>query len=195
MDLRLFFSIFIAIFIAELPDKTAFATLLLAARGRAGAIFCGVAAAFLVQTIVAVAFGRVIALAPERWVHLGAGLMFIGFAIYTWVTRLDDEDDDETLALKSGFWRSAWQAFVVIFIAEWGDLTQIATATFVAQYPKNIATVFAASLSALWVVTGLAVLIGQKGAKMINPAKIRRFSGVLFILIGFYFIYKSAVGI
>ena len=132
---------------------------------------------------------------PERWVHLGAGVMFIGFAIYTWIGRVEDDDNGGTMATNAaGFWRSAWQAFIVIFIAEWGDLTQIATATLVAQYPKNLVTVFVAALSALWAVTGLAVLIGQKAAKLINPQKIRRFSGFLFILIGFYFIYRSAMG-
>ncbi len=81
MNWDLFRSVFFLIFIAELPGKTAFATLLLASRSRPTPVFIGVALAFTVQTIVAVLFGSLIALLPPNWVHLAAGLMFFWFAL------------------------------------------------------------------------------------------------------------------
>ena len=95
MDWTLFVSIFSLIFVAELPDKTAFATLLMASRGRPVAVFLGVAGAFLVQSAVAVGFGSLIALLPERWVHLAAGIMFLGFAAHTWFQKDEEEVVEE----------------------------------------------------------------------------------------------------
>lgn len=191
MNWQLFLSIYLLIFIAELPDKTAFATLLLATRGKAFAVFIGVAAAFLIQTVVAVIFGNIIALAPERWVHLGAGILFLGFAGHTWFHLNDDEASEEAKSEnceRRSFWLAGWNAFLVIFIAEWGDLTQIATASMVAKYHGETLTVFVAALAALWSVTAIAVFIGHKAKILINPLVLKKISVVLFTGIGFYFI-------
>jgi putative Ca2+/H+ antiporter (TMEM165/GDT1 family) len=194
MNWQLFLSIYILIFVAELPDKTAFATLLLAARGRALSVFFGVAAAFLVQTIFAVVFGSLIGLLPGRWVHLGAGFLFLAFALHTWIHKDDLEENEESEITQnatsmSAFWPSAWKAFLVIFIAEWGDLTQIATASLIAKYKDNPLTVFSAALLALWSVTAIAVVVGQKVKDFIHPKHLTRTSVFLFLGIGCYFIW------
>ncbi len=189
MNWQLFISIYCLIFIAELPDKTAFATLILATRSRALAVFCGVALAFLIQTIVAVLFGRLISLLPAQWVHWGAGLLFILFALHMWRGRNEEEHEKEDPnSCKMQFWPCLWQAFVVIFLAEWGDLTQIATASLVAKYPMDQVTVFAAALCALWSVTALAVVIGQRTQWLLHPATLKRFCAFLFLAIGVYFL-------
>ena len=195
MNWQLFLSVYILIVLAELPDKTAFATLMLAAKGRAASVFTGVAAAFLVQTVVAVVFGSAIALFPEKWVHLGAGILFILFAVHTWRDRNEKEEgltpENKTVSSNS-FWSSTWKAFLVIFIAEWGDLTQIATASLIAKYSDFKLTIFLASLLALWSVTAVAVVIGQKAKNYINPALLKRVCAILFLCIGIYFVGTAA---
>jgi putative Ca2+/H+ antiporter (TMEM165/GDT1 family) len=190
VDWALFGSTFALIFIAELPDKTALATLMLSARGKPLAVFTGVAAAFLVQTLVAVAFGRVIALLPSHWVHLASGLLFIGFAIWAWRDRNENEDE-ESISIakgKSSFLKSAWQAFIVIFIAEWGDLTQLATASLTAKYPQQVLTLFLSALLALWSVTAVTVAIGHKMKALLPIKTLKITSAFLFLGIGLYFV-------
>lgn len=201
MNWHLFFSIFVLIFVAELPDKTAFATLLLATKARPVPVFTGVAAAFLVQTLVATVAGSVIALAPADWVHLVAGLMFFFFAWQMWSSRFEAEDEAEPAVEGHvntfSFYSAAWSAFLVIFIAEWGDLTQLATASLVAKYPTDKPTVFCAALLALWSVTLVAVILGQNARKYINPVAIKKYGAYLFALIGVYFVFtavKALVG-
>lgn len=189
MNWPLFISTFSLIFLAELPDKTAFATLLMATRGRPFAIFLGVASAFLVQCLVAIAFGRLLALFPERWVHLGAGVLFLGFALHAWLSK-EEEEADTTAGppARGAFWWSAWRAFLVIFIAEWGDLTQLATASLAARYPGDLVTVFLASTLALWAVTSIAVVVGMKVKHMVHPKGLKYAGMAVFALVGIYFI-------
>lgn len=200
MNWHLFVSIYLLIFIAELPDKTAFATLLLATRSRPLPVFAGVALAFLVQTVVALIFGSLIALLPANWVHLAAGLMFFTFAAQMWRGRDESESEAETHAehdletahinLQS-LWTSVGSSFLVIFVAEWGDLTQLTTASLAAKYPAEKLTVFLASVLALWSVTLLAVVMGRQAKRFVNPSVIKRYATVLFALIGVYFVLTA----
>lgn len=191
MNWPLFFSIYSVIFLAELPDKTAFATLLMAAKGAPRAVFLGVAVAFLVQCAVAVGFGFLLGLFPERWVHVGAGLVFLGFAAHTWFSqdRQDANDEKSEPAFSSGkFWPMAWRSFVVVFLAEWGDLTQLATASFAARYNQDHFTVFCASLSALWSVTAIAVVVGHRLRAAISPRVLAGVGTAVFAAAGIYFL-------
>ena len=195
MNWPLFVSTFSLIFIAELPDKTAFATLFMATRGRPGAIFAGVALAFFVQCAVAVAFGGLIAALPEKWVSFGAGLLFLAMAIKTWRGRDDESELDDGAgqagSSRSDFLKSAWSAFMVIFVAEWGDITQLATATIAARERASLFTVFIASLAALWAVAAAAIVAGRKLGQVVPAKRIKVASAIGFAAVGAYFIYKS----
>ncbi len=194
MNWQLFLSIYLIIFIAELPDKTAFATLLLATRSSGLAVFTGVAIAFLVQTIVATIFGQFISFLPEKWVHLFAGILFIYFAIQMWLDRNEiDANAEGTSQFFPSFWSASWKAFLVIFIAEWGDLTQIATASLIAKYQNDKFTVFLAAVLALWSITLVAIFLGQRMKPMINPKILRIVCAILFLIIGIYFIITTAI--
>src|SRR3954468_1701217 len=94
MDWRLFGSVFALIFVAELPDKTAFASLMMATRSNPWAVFMGAAGAFVIQSLVAVTFGRLFRLLPERPVHILAGVLFLAFAWMLW-TRRDETDEKD----------------------------------------------------------------------------------------------------
>jgi Ca2+/H+ antiporter, TMEM165/GDT1 family len=195
MDPSLFASTFFLIFLAELPDKTAFATLVLSTKGRPLAIFTGVAAAFLVQSVIAVAFGGLIGLLPEKWVHPGAGVLFLLFAAHSWFFHDQEEDEAEQEAsqvpVKNHFWSAAWKSFLVIFMAEWGDLTQLATASLAAKYPKDPLTLLAASTLALWCVTAIAVTLGNHLKKVIHIQHLKILGTVLFAGVGLYFLFTS----
>ncbi len=195
---RLFFSVFSFIFIAELPDKTAFAALLLASKGRPVVNFMGVACAFVVQSLVAIAFGHAVSLLPTRWVHLIAGIMFLGLAIHMWMEKheennedqIGDEKENSQIILKKSFWNVFSKAFMVIFIAEWGDITQISTATLAAKYADHKWTVLIAAILALWSVSAIAVALGNKLGKIVSPKKIKLVSTFVFLLVGLYFVFS-----
>lgn len=196
MNWPVFFSTFSLIFVAELPDKTAFATLMMATHGRSSAIFVGVALAFLVQSLVAVAFGSLIGLLPEKWVHLGAGIFFLGFAAYTHFFYTEGETDAETqqLSARMKFFKTAWKSFSVIFIAEWGDLTQLATASLAARFHEFMLSVFISATLALWCVTAVAIFVGHTVKHVVHPDTLRKLSAITFALVGIYFILTWSKG-
>lgn len=184
---RLFGSTFALIFISELPDKTAFATVLLASRARPLAVFCGAAAAFVVQSVVAVTFGRLLSALPERVVHFGAGIVFIVLGVSMWRRRT--EEDDDRASIGEGFLKEAASAFTVIFIAEWGDLTQLATATIAAKYAAPL-TILIAAILALWSVTGIGVAVGHFAGRAVSSKSLQRFAAVALAAVGLYFFLR-----
>ena len=158
ISLSLVLSTFCIIFIAELPDKTALAALILATRLRARDVIIGAWAAFAVQTLVGVAAGSILTLLPVTPIRIASGIGFLVFAFLAFRRKEEaEETDKEAASAKAKAGRPAWLiSFLVIFAAEWGDLTQLATAALVAQYRQPISVGLGAVL-ALWAVTILAV--------------------------------------
>lgn len=195
MNWKLFASTYALIAVSELPDKTALATVLMSSRGRALPIFVGTCSAFIVQTSIAVAFGGLLAFLPEKLVHLIAGLLFLSFAYMQWreATQSADESDKTHAgeACPTGFWPAATNAFLVIFIAEWGDLTQLATATMAARSSENLITIFLASALALCSVSALAIILGRLAANLIPETAILKLSAFAFGAIGVYFLVED----
>lgn len=191
-DWHLFATTFALIFVAELPDKTAFATLFLATSHKPIAVFLGAAGAFVIQTIVAVAFGSVLNLLPERPVHYGAAVLFFVFAILMWRRDPEEEEDssDAASSERARFLKSTATAFMAVFIAEWGDLTQLATATLVAKYGE-ILTIFVAAILALWLVTACGVAIGHATRKFLHPLWTQRIASVALACVGLYMLIKG----
>jgi Ca2+/H+ antiporter, TMEM165/GDT1 family len=186
LDLKVFGTVFGVIFLAELPDKTAIAALLLATRYRAGPVFLGAAVALMVQSIVAVAAGGVLSLLPARPVHIGAGLLLLVSAGVMWRRKNPETTEVDKLPSeksKPTFLRALVSTFSVIFVAEWGDLTQLGTAALAARYRSPV-TVFAAATLALWSVAALAVLVGNRARALMNPEVTKRVAAVVFLLLG-----------
>ncbi len=156
---------FLAIFVVELPDKTFLATLVLATKYRPILVWIGVGLAFTVQTLVAVLLGHAVSFLPEQVVQAAAGLMFlIGAAILIREGRSHQEaaESDEEVETKEVHGvRAVIASFLVLFAAEWGDLSQLLTISLVAKYEAPIA-VFIGALAALLLVSGLAVIAGQQ---------------------------------
>ena len=138
----------------------------------------------MVQSIVAVTAGSLLTALPPALVHRVAGVVFLVFAWSMWRRVRDDEE--ESLGSGDGsLLQSATGAFMVIFVAEWGDLTQLATATLVARYQQTL-IIFVAATLALWAVTGLSVLIGSHLRNAVHPQTFQRIAAVLFATIGAY---------
>ncbi len=162
--LGLGFTVFTVIFLLELPDKTALAALLLATRHRPLPVFLGAAAAFIIQSAVAVAAGSLLSLLPREPIRIGAGLLFLGMAALLVRRNLRKDEADEERAVAQGevrHRRPFVTAFSVVFVAEWGDLTQLATAALQARYQQPV-VVFVAATLALWAVSAIAVGLGNR---------------------------------
>lgn len=158
---------FFGIFLVELPDKTFIATLVMSTRMRPLFVWIGVGLAFLVQTLVAVLLGKAASFLPDDVVHVAAAAMFLlGAIILLREARTADEEEAETereYAEKAGVahgLRVILTSFVVLFAAEWGDLSQLLTISLVAKYDEPL-SVFLGAWGALLAVSGLAVLVGR----------------------------------
>ena len=162
--LGLGFTVFTVIFLLELPDKTALAALLLATRHRPLPVLLGAAAAFVIQSAVAVVAGSLLSLLPREPIRIGAGLLFLGMAALLIRRNLRKDQADEERAVEqeeARHRRPFITAFSVVFVAEWGDLTQLATAALQARYQQPV-IVFVAATLALWAVSAIAVLLGNR---------------------------------
>ena len=160
---------FLAIFVVELPDKTFLATLVLATRYRPILVWVGVGLAFAVQTTVAVALGQAASFLPDDLVHAAAALMFLaGAVILIREGRSHQAGADEEIETREAHgMRAVVASFLVLFAAEWGDLSQLLTISLVAKYEDPFA-VFLGALAALLVVSGLAVVAGRQLQRFIK---------------------------
>ncbi len=185
LDPRIFGTVFGVIFLAELPDKTAVAALVLATRHKAMPVFVGTALALVVQSLVAVAAGGLLSLLPARPVHIAAGLLFLVSAVFMWRRQAEPTQEEQAREQAHGadFRGVLWRSFLVVFIAEWGDLTQLGTAALAARYRAPV-TVFLASSLALCLVAALAVFLGNRLSQLIDPRYTQRAAAVVFVLLG-----------
>jgi putative Ca2+/H+ antiporter (TMEM165/GDT1 family) len=179
--------VFGVIFVAELPDKTALAALVLATRYQPFPVFLGASLALTVQSVVAVAAGSLLSLLPARAVHVGAGVVFLLSSALMWVREgrevTNAKNGSPAPAGSTSFGRALATVFGVVFVAEWGDLTQFATAAF-AAHERAPVVIFAAATLALWSVAGIAVVAGHHAAKMLNPRVTARVAAVVFLAVG-----------
>jgi putative Ca2+/H+ antiporter (TMEM165/GDT1 family) len=185
---------FSAIFLAELPDKTMIATLLLSTHfHRRLPVWFGVTLGYAVHVLLAVIFGTALSQLPKTPIHVVVGLLFLTGGVMTWRAG-SSADHDETAKWSASMSnaRVVWTAASVILVAEFGDLTQLATAGFAARFDDPIAVGFG-SIAALSSVSGLAVLAGGWLQKKVPLNKIQRAAAVLFVLIGIVTIVSAAV--
>lgn len=182
--------VFATIFVVELPDKTFIATLVLATRFRPLLVWLGVTAAFLVQTVVAVLVGGLLAQLPRTPVQVVAALMFlVGGIILIRGAGGADEEEKETeeefshkgAATATGL-KAVATSFLVLFLAEWGDLSQLFTASMVLRYDEPL-SVFVGAFVALAAVSALAALLGRALLAKIHLSTIRRIGGGVCLLI------------
>jgi putative Ca2+/H+ antiporter (TMEM165/GDT1 family) len=183
MNLAIAAAVFPVIFIGELPDKTMFASLVMASRGRPRAVWLGAAGAFLIHAVIATTIGAgLFAVLPRRVVDVVVALMFFAGAVYAYVEGQRDESRLIEKEVRSHR-RVVTTAFIVIFIAEWGDLTQILTANLAAHYHSPL-SVAVGAVAALWIVAALAVTSGQTLLRLFPLGTVRRVTAVVLFVLG-----------
>ncbi|HKO83247.1 MAG TPA: TMEM165/GDT1 family protein [Actinomycetota bacterium] len=184
MDLAVVLTTFVVIFPAELPDKSLFASLVLGTRFRPLPVFCGVAAAFAVHVVIAVSVGSVFALLPERLVLFVVAALFAGGSALLLLGQEDKEDEAQAtqpVADRRPL-RVALASFGVVFLGEWGDITQITTANLAARYGDPV-SVGLGALLALWSVSALALTVGRGLVARVPTRLVRRLTGVVLAVL------------
>jgi putative Ca2+/H+ antiporter (TMEM165/GDT1 family) len=177
-------AVFPLIFVGELPDKTMFASLVLSSRGRPFAVWLGAAGAFLVHVVIAVSVGAALfAVLPHRVVEgVVAVLFLVGAGLAFFVSEETEEQEAETIVASVTARRTVLTAFVVIFVAEWGDLTQVLTANLAARYHSAV-SVAVGAVAALWAVAALAVGGGQGLLRYLPVTVVRRVTGAILVVL------------
>lgn len=196
MSLPVIATVFVLVFLAELPDKTALASLVLGTRYRPLSVFTGAATAFVVHVALAIAAGGLLALLPHRVLEgVVAGLFLIGAIL---LLRGRPEEEEEDLEIKEGteptFLRVSSTAFLVILVAEFGDLTQILTANLAARYHHDIFSVALGAVLGLWAVAGLAIVGGRSLLKIVPLAVITRIAALIMLVLAGLSIYTAIQG-
>ena len=185
MELSTFISSFGLIFLAELGDKTQLTAMALALRYPWKRIFIGIAAAFTVLNLAAVLVGKILFLVlPLFWVTLVSALLFLYFGYSTLRHACDTEDEDGPPPTAADAVRTA---FLMIFMAELGDKTQLVTASQAAQHSGSLSgmgSVFVASTLALWLVSLIGIFAGKQLVKYIPVCWIHRTAGFMFLVFG-----------
>jgi Ca2+/H+ antiporter, TMEM165/GDT1 family len=183
---------FPVVFIGELPDKTMFANLLMATRGRPLMVWLGASAAFAVHVVIAVTVGvALFKLVPHRALDIAVALLFLAGAAYAWVEGGRADEGERDLVEKESRGHSAvLSAFVVIFLAEWGDLTQVLTAELAARYRSALA-VGVGAFVALLCVAALAVTLGQALSRLVSTGLVRRVTGVVLLVLAGFSLYAG----
>ncbi|MGH3432930.1 MAG: TMEM165/GDT1 family protein [Thermocrispum sp.] len=178
-----FATAFTLVFAVELPDKTLVATLVLTTRYPARAVLAGASAAFAVHVVLAALLGRALSLLPE---HIVAAVVATLFAVGAFLLLRESfvsDDDPSADASRSGprtsFLRSAATSFGVLFAAELGDASQLATAGLTARFGQPVAVALGAWV-ALVAVAGIAVLLGRKIRARLRPRLLQRVAGCAF---------------
>jgi putative Ca2+/H+ antiporter (TMEM165/GDT1 family) len=180
VHLGIVLAVFPLIFFGELPDKTMFASLLLASRGRPLAVWFGAALAFMVHVVIAVSVGvGLFHVLPHRAVD---GLVAALFAVGAALALLETEEQEELAAeeivdeVVLSVHRVIATAFLVIFLAEWGDLTQVLTANLAARYhsPLSVGT---GAILALLSVAAIAAVSGRQLVRILPGLLLRRITG------------------
>ena len=176
---------FFAVLPAELPDKTVLACLILSSRYRPGFVFTGAAAAFTAQVALAVALGGALSLLPHRVVEALAAAAFAAGAVLLWRRDGSGSGADEEVGhdgVRDGFWPVAATSFVVVFLAEFGDLTQFMTMNLAARYHDPLAVGIGAVL-ALWVAAGAAIVVGWRLLKVIPVRWLTRGAAIIMLVL------------
>ena len=190
MDLAVAVTALLLIVPVELPDKTFIATLVLATRYRPVLVWVGVGLAFFVQTLVAVTAGGLLAQLPHRPVVAAAAVLFVvgGVVLLRGAAHADaaaavaDAGVVDRARPATGL-RAVGTSFGILFLAEWGDLSQLLTAGMVVR-TRDPVSVFVGAWVGLVLVSGLGALLGRTLLTRMRLGTIQRVGGGICLLLG-----------
>ncbi|MFM7044564.1 MAG: TMEM165/GDT1 family protein [Ilumatobacteraceae bacterium] len=186
MNAQGFLVAFGAVFLAELPDKTMVASLVLTTRTRRPlAVWLGVSCAFVLHVVLAVSIGSLLRSLPEAPVKFAVAALFLVGGIVLLRGGDDDDDDAPDGVDAQSFAKAALTAASVVGLAEFGDLTQLATASIATQYEAPVSVALGA-WCALASVAAIAVTAGSWIVAHVRLALVQRVAGVVFLGFGAY---------
>jgi len=164
-----------------------FASLALSTRFRKSYVWAGAAVAFLIHVIIAVTAGHLMTLLPRHLLEAIIGVLFLLGAGLLAFGKDEDEAEERRKLEKQArgaadtFPKVFATSFVVIFLGEWGDITQIATANFAAKYHDPL-SVSIGAVAALWTVAALGVTLGSKLIKHVPGRTLQRVTAVILVI-------------
>lgn len=175
--LPLTLSTFALIFLAEIGDKSQLVCMLLASRHRGWPVLLGAVCAFAILNLLAVLVGSALAgVIPSDWLRWGVAALFLGFGIKALLAKDEDENEEiEEMPYRGVF----ITAFLMIFLAELGDKTQLAVAGLGAT--EAAVPVYVGATLALAATSLLGVVGGRWLTRKISTQLLHRIGGVMFI--------------
>lgn len=187
---------FVTIFVAELPDKTMIATVVLSARfRRPRAVWLGAATALTLQMAIAVAAGQVLGLLPDRVVQAGVAVLFSVGALVLWrsarrpgsvpIGSTEAEGEPIHAAPSRPALSVAATVFGIVFVAEWGDLTQL-TAASLASNGRPL-SVFVGAALAMASVAAVGTLAGRALLRVLPEQLLHRIAAAIFAILAVIF--------
>ncbi len=195
--LKVILIVFLLQFLLELPDKTMIAMIYMGTRAQPLNVFIGGAVAFTVHMAIAVGAGGLLTLLPHTPKEIVIATLFLVGAFYLlFVSEKEEEEEGEKEAQAEHpgkRWREMGTAFSVIFIGEFGDLTQIQAANLTVKYHDVVdgaLAVFIGSSLALILIAFLGAFGGKALVRILPLAKIRKIGGVVFLGMGIWTIVQ-----
>lgn len=182
------------VFPAELPDKTMIATVVLVARYRRPLwVWCGAVAAFTIHVTVAVAAGSVIGLLPDAVVGAVVAAMFATGAVVLFrASRSNREQVDGSEVIAEATPAAALAgSFALVALAEWGDLTQLATAGLAARSDSPV-SVWIGALAALAAVAAIAATFGRQIVARVPIHRINAIAAAVFAALAVWTLVELA---
>jgi Ca2+/H+ antiporter, TMEM165/GDT1 family len=184
-----YLGIFALMFLIELPDKTMIATIVMSTRARSSSIVIGASAGFVVQMGIAVGAGGLLTLLPVHIKDIIVAALFLGGATYLLFSKeskaVKAGENEASAEMPSTRLREIATAFAVIFVSEFGDLSQIQAANFAARTHELLGVFITASL-ALTSVSFLGAYGGQFLQRLVPVKWIRLGGGAVFAVLGIY---------
>ncbi|UCE36622.1 MAG: TMEM165/GDT1 family protein [Thermoplasmata archaeon] len=183
---------FVAIFLAELGDKTQLVTISFASKYPHVPVFFGVFLGMSMITVLGVVLGTILfEFIPIIAVKILSGLIFLIFGVWTLLKREEEEEEVEDQDSKKIDDKSIFSTtFIMISLAEFGDKTQFAVIALTAQYGSPFMVLLGAVL-AFALIVGIGVVLGKKLSEKVSTKWIEFGSGILFIVIGILFIAEA----
>lgn len=183
--------------VSELGDKTFFIAAILAMRSSRRWVFVGAVLALAVMTGLSVLAGQMAGLLPAHYVKAAEVTLFLGFGLKLVYDASqmpaqktlagEQKEAAETVQASDAIalnapWSIVTKAFVLTFLAEWGDRTQIATITLAAaKHPLGV--MVGATLGHV-ICAALAVMCGSLVAGRLSEKSLTLIGGGLFIFFG-----------
>jgi putative Ca2+/H+ antiporter (TMEM165/GDT1 family) len=175
------------VFVAELGDKSQLMALTFATKYRPALVMTGIVAATVLINAISVGVGYGLGLAlPTGWISLVAGLLFLGFAL--WTLRGEYEEDDEVLS-RVGSGPVVMTVGSAFLLAELGDKTMLATITLASQ--NGWAGTWLGATLGMVAAAALAIIVGRQLGKRLPDRAVRYVAAGLFAAFGVWLLVEA----